>query len=890
MNFTSNLILKSGLLIFLIGSLSACEGARKLDPVAELRAESCVPVSSNKTFEETPYLGSTSRVQSFQNIRANLNSACASCHQTPAHNGGFTYNDSWQAKEISIEGKLTIVPGFFENAEKMRDSIRHGDEIKRMPPKDRRTKNPEVFLEMANHLDQWIQAGKPNGSFKIGETVPAPRGKPRPMKPHSTSELGDCVPKPEAIGFDFKKDREFETMTELPKYLTDTDMVTLDPYVLASHGTVAYNVEYPLWADNADKGRFIHVPMREVGGQIVRQSIEYNAEKKQFDIPNNTRFYKSFYRAVTLPNGKTLMRRMETRIIVARIPWQNSIFGTYQWDETEQVATLVEAPYRDGTAWKDLVFDVIVDENKGKIRPYAIPGKQRCIDCHLGSPTQNFVLGFQPLQINKRPLGGAGRLAEPEAHDLDQVERFIAYGLISKVGSARDLPVLENSGTLPARNLHELRVNGYAVGNCYHCHNPQGLAFTPENGIKLALGPGDLFQFNTQQKSVQVPTRRIVHQNGELDGSHIWRKVSDTPAQLGMFSQMPMHTPGAPDCHVQTVVGKWIRSFESDEAADLWQPDCAIQKKENPFHWIDMDFTWLQTDTYTPRRNDWRDPKQGMPQRYRDISLTPELKSAIQTEYPVGYWLKKPICNFPTVDLPVSERRPWMMRGSVPKRPFGEVYSTTPGSYFFRNTCVKCHGPKGDGDSSLARGILTWSGGSVRVANFVDGMFGNKGENLKTFDGLGNEAGKNFAGNYLIWMAMEGTRVKFPPEVSSFMGKHGGQMLNGIRDKCLAQISTDKPSSIQFMDHEIFNKVCFMNNLSPGHPDLKFNPATNKPLHPERVEEWLDHAAWNAGWAIYDFLRENAETGNSRPNNDQCEVPYGTQPATIPQNNPGVQP
>ena len=105
------------------------------------------------------------------------------------------------------------------------------------------------------------------------------------------------------------------------------------------------------------------------------------------------------------------------------------------------------------------------------------------------------------------------------------------------------------------------------------------------------------------------------------------------------------------------------------------------------------------------------------------------------------------------------------------------------------------------------------------------------------------------------------------------MGKHGGQMLNGIREKCLAQISTDKPSSPNFVDHEIFNKVCFMDNLVPGHPDLAFNPQNNKPLHPAKVDEWLDRAAWNAGWAIFEFLREAAE-GHWRIGNDQCEAVY----------------
>lgn len=850
-------------------SLWGCGGSREPSAEDRLRAQFCTPISTAKTFEETPYVGGSDIIYSFQNIRASLNSACASCHMAPARIGGFTYIDAWRGAEVTLGGETKWINGFSETAEQMRDAIFHHDPKKQMPPEDRRQKNPEAFLAMGRDLDVWIKAGKPEGTFKLGQAPELPRGKPRPMKPHATSELGDCVPTAQAIGTDYRTDRFFETAKTLPKFLHETDMHALDPHLLARTGTITYNVEYPLWADNADKGRWVHVPMKMIDGELRRQSIEFDPATREFKIPENTRFYKSFYRAVKLANGKTKMRRMETRIIVARTPWENSLFGSYQWDETEQVATLVEAPYRDGTPWKDLIFDVNVDEAKPKMRPYAIPGRQRCIDCHRGSPTQNFILGFQPLQINKRPFGAAGRMDPAYAHDLDQVRRFISYGLISGLKSADELPVLENTGQLRASNVHELRANGYMVGNCYHCHNPNGLAFTKENGITLALGPGDIFQFSTHQRSTQMPTRKLVHQNGDLDGSHIWRKVVDGPAQQGMFSQMPMHTPGAPDCRVQTVIGKWIRSFESLAAADAWNPAC---KKENPFHWIDLDFTWLESDTYTPRRNDWASPADGMPPKYRNIELTSELREAISTEFAVGYWLKKPECGFPERDLPAEQRRPWMIKGAKPKRPFGEVYSTTPGSYFYRNTCMKCHGPRGDGDTSLAKGILNWSGGSVRVANLIDGMFGNKSENLKVFD----LNGRNHGGQYLIWMAMEGTRVRFPPEVASFMGKHGGQMLNGLREKCLSQISTNKPSSPQFMDHEIFNRVCFMNNLEPGHPDLAFDESTNEALSPARVEEWLDRAAWNAGWAIFEYLREISQ-GVVRPAIDQCEIAHPKQ-------------
>lgn len=847
---------------------SGCGGSRPQTAEEKLRKELCAPIETTSSFDETPYVGGTAIVLSYQNIRAGLNAACASCHMAPAANGGFTYIDSWQGRDLTLDGKTKWYQGFSESAEKMRDYIFHENESKRMPPPERRNKDPEVFLALGRQLNLWMVAGKPNGTFEAGKVPEERRGKFRPVRPKSTTALGDCTPSAKAIGYDYKMDRQFEQMKSLPKYLRDTDLFSLDSYTLATNGTLSYNVEYPLWADNAEKGRWVHVPMKLEGNQLKKQAIEYDLQTQQFKIPENTRFYKSFYRAVKLPNKKIKMRRMETRIIVTRANWQEALFGTYQWDESEQVATLVEAPYRDGTPWKDIVFDVIVDEKKETARPYAIPGRQRCIDCHMGSPMQNFILGFQPLQINRRPLGGAAREEKTELFELNQVQRFLSYGLIEGLNSVHDLPILESITNVNARNAYELRANGYTVGNCYHCHNPNGLAFTKENGIQLLLGPGDLFQFGTQQKSVQIATRRIVHQNGELDSSHMWRKISDSPGQLGMFSQMPMHTPGSPDCRVMTVVGKWIRSFESLNAAETWYPSC---KKENPFFWIDLDFTWVDSEIYTPRRNDWKDAVNGMPERYRQIELSPDLEKSIQTEYPVGYWLKKPECNFPEVDIPPEQRRPWMMKGDKPKRPFGEVYSTTPGAYFFRNTCVKCHGPGADGNSSLARGILNWSGGGVRVANLIGGMFGQKNENLKIFD----LNGKNYAGQYLIWMAMEGTRVKFPPEVSSFMGKHGGQMLNGLREKCLAQISTDKPSSPFFMDHEVFNKVCFMQNLSPGHADLRFDPATNRPIYPERVDEWLDRSAWNTGWSIYEFLRSMSQ-GVSQPSNDQCELMYGS--------------
>ena len=98
-------------------------------------------------------------------------------------------------------------------------------------------------------------------------------------------------------------------------------------------------------------------------------------------------------------------------------------------------------------------------------------------------------------------------------------------------------------------------------------------------------------------------------------------------------------------------------------------------------------------------------------------------------------------------------------------------------------------------------------------------------------------------------------------------------MLNQMREKCINQVSPNKPSSAQFMDHEIFEKVCFVNNLNKDHPDLKFDAATGKPLNPVAFEEWADRAAYNIGFSIFDYLKEKS-SGYLRPGNEQCEALY----------------
>src|SRR6202008_1176413 len=115
---------------------------------------------------------------------------------------------------------------------------------------------------------------------------------------------------------------------DLPKSLRETDLVTFGSAGLVKQPIFNYAPTYTLWSDNAKKIRMVRVP--------VGESIRFDRDKQSFEIPDNTRFYKTFLRQVKDLEGRTGYRKIETRIIIARKATmgpdgktvQNAVFGT----------------------------------------------------------------------------------------------------------------------------------------------------------------------------------------------------------------------------------------------------------------------------------------------------------------------------------------------------------------------------------------------------------------------------------------------------------------------------------------------------------------------------------------------------------------------------------
>jgi mono/diheme cytochrome c family protein len=479
---------------------------------------------------------------------------CGGCHTQGRNQGNFDVTLTSFAKQVNAESLMRI----------RSDDPMVGMPQPFMPFSKRAASDP--LVKFASMLEQWIHAGNPDIFFpttaSAGDAGAAPGSAAGPFLltrnvGMQMTNLGNCVPSAGMMTTAFSADAakqldgKFQLMQkfgDLPKKLSETDLISLDSAELAQHGVVAFAPGYPLWSDSAKKLRYVRVP--------VGDSIRFDEDKQTFDIPSNTRFYKTFLKQVTDLDGNVRYRKIETRLILSRtdtvdnqgVPQPNALFATYKWNESETEAILNDQPYSsDNTGFADDVFTYVVDERledkllrqnlgeadllaQGARRTYAIPGSDRCMHCHMGQP--GFVLGFLPLQILRRATGVGGMVESTGPDELNQFDRLLQYGVISGTDSGSKVTVLENSqGSRKPRNDHELRAQGYMLGNCAHCHNPRGFPSRREpvlaNVLKFlpSADDGGIFQFPLDRMSPRIRRGK----NNDIQLPYITPSLFDHP-------------------------------------------------------------------------------------------------------------------------------------------------------------------------------------------------------------------------------------------------------------------------------------------------------------------------------------------------------------------------
>lgn len=582
-----------------------------------------------------------------------MDSYCGVCHKAPANLGGFSFSSGNFATVVDQK----VIDAITSNVQTCeRDASGNKVDPKCfnfMPPaelggkkwSERQADPNDRIAPLARLLGEWLD----QGSHDTFTDKAAPGAKAlyavSSDLASAFTNLGTCIPDAGMVGTEpaaCDMDQRFAAMSKnptgtadqrlgLPLTLDATDLTTFDSAELAKNGVIAYRPAYPLWTDDAGKLRYVRVP--------IGQSIKYNKKTKQFDIPANTRFYKTFMKKVKGVDGVVRYHKVETRVIVSRPRdadgVDQSLFGTYVWEDDESQANLLITPQNNGEPFVDKVKTLITDEgiaaevadqvkkfrvrnftyemdSRHATRRYAFPSLQRCIQCHMGSPSESFVLGFTPLQLNVRPCDpstiaknghcDAGQVEPASGDEVTQVQRLASYGVISNYDDS-DLVKLEDpQGTSKAprmlRTEQELVAQGYMLGNCSHCHNPNGYPSVEHPELKpllnfLPSAEGGIFGFPLERYSPRIfrntsgdgPIAYITPSLRDRfgDSAHGWRPKAaqgkglidapwrsliyrnvDTPFTYvddsAIYPHMPLNSPGF-DCRAPRIIGEWMVSI-----------------------------------------------------------------------------------------------------------------------------------------------------------------------------------------------------------------------------------------------------------------------------------------------------------------------------------------
>ncbi len=265
-----------------------------------------------------------------------------------------------------------------------------------------------------------------------------------------------------------------------------------------------------LWADGADKRRWIHLPP---GTQIDTSDMDH------WKFPVGTQFWKEFSLG-----GVLLETRLIEHVSDTGDDMNDYWVGAFVWlaDGSDAILAPTGQMNINGT-------------------PHDAPSQTQCWSCHIGEA--GHALGFSFVQLSR---------AASSANDVT-VDWLVAKGLLSAPP--------DGAYTIPGDETTAAAL-GYLHANCGHCHNPHGIAW-PNTQQVLRLTSTELEPETTQiyLTTVGVPLQsfdkppfqdRIVA--GDPAASAIYYRMT----QRGNLDAMPSLATEVVDQTGVDTVGAWI--------------------------------------------------------------------------------------------------------------------------------------------------------------------------------------------------------------------------------------------------------------------------------------------------------------------------------------------
>lgn len=285
---------------------------------------------------------------------------------------------------------------------------------------------------------------------------------------------------------------------QLPEKLSATGLYEDIAADRIAADVVPYTPEFSLWADGADKRRFLQIP----AGAVIDTS---NMDAWQF--PEGTRVWKEFSR-----DGVRLETRLLQKVGPTDAEWASL---AYVWNDDDSDAIASPTGFVDtrGTS-------------------HNVPGAGECVGCHGGRPS--FVLGVSAIQLSFA--------REPGVLDLVDLN---------------DLGLLSDSAPAPfdvPGDDDEHAALGYLHANCGHCHNQT----RPGDDIAKCMDPNNSLDFFLSVGSLDAVEDTATFRTARRNGS----SMLDRAASRRLFFRMPPLGSELVDREGLAVLRRWIEGLD----------------------------------------------------------------------------------------------------------------------------------------------------------------------------------------------------------------------------------------------------------------------------------------------------------------------------------------
>jgi uncharacterized repeat protein (TIGR03806 family) len=303
-----------------------------------------------------------------------------------------------------------------------------------------------------------------------------------------------------------------------------------------------YEVNSPLWSDNADKMRGMVIP---AGKRIhVKDCAATSAEcpkgpqdTGKWVLPVGTVMVKSF-----LFDGKYV----ETRLLVHpdATTWNGY---SYQWNAAQTEATIV--PPDEDAILNNMRAKVSFNTGKRTV-DWIFPYRFDCGGCH--TKPAGGTLGPETRQMN-RVVGGMNQIDRWNAMNLFETAPKTPYQ------AALVLPYDGQLGTVPAGATIEQRARSYLHANCAYCHRPDDdnvnwMDFRLDTALKDTGACG----ITPMKGDVGVQGSQIFKPGKPME-SAMWLRMN-APPSAGK-TRMPQLATYVVDAQGLKLIGDWITSI-----------------------------------------------------------------------------------------------------------------------------------------------------------------------------------------------------------------------------------------------------------------------------------------------------------------------------------------